>query len=105
MTAMRFGTRSRIARVVIYRNVRRNFPIGKPVPPFCKSFRRNRIAQNAEAFDFNFTDIAILHEERWLASQANACGCAHDENIASFRSAEHTSELQSQMRSSYALFC
>src|SRR3546814_16824515 len=78
MTAMRFGTRSRIARVVIYRNVRRNFPIGKPVPPFCKSFRRNRIAQNAEAFDFNFTDIAILHEERWLASQANACGCAHD---------------------------
>src|SRR3546814_5229131 len=98
---MRFGTRSRIARVVIYRHVRRNFPIGKPVPPFCKSFRRNRIAQNAEAFDFNFTDIAILHEERWLASQDNACGCDHDEH----RSEEHTSALQSLMRISYAVFC
>src|SRR3546814_8754576 len=39
------------------------------------------------------------------ASAATGCGLDGSEELANSRSEEHTSELQSQMRISYAVFC
>src|SRR3546814_10102704 len=48
-----------------------------------------------------------LSSESWVAQCAGQrrCGLCRDSGLPSIRSEEHTSELQSLMRISYAVFC
>src|SRR3546814_3373482 len=49
--------------------------------------------------------IALLLHDDTLDRTSNATGNAADKSWAELRSEEHTSELQSLMRISYAVFC
>src|SRR3546814_8017377 len=82
--------------------------------PYTTLFRSDRLLGNAGSFHHAFRQVGLDHfpgiwEEEGVA--AEAAFVAVDAKIAaqavvsSARSEEHTSELQSLMRTSYAVFC
>src|SRR3546814_10810563 len=64
------------------------------------------LAQRGEIGESFATDFAILQDDRILADPIEPSGFLfHISRCGSTRSEEHTSELQSLMRISYAVFC
>src|SRR3546814_3453110 len=66
---------------------------------------RNGFEQQVEAGDMSFgSQVAEQsHDRLWVAARDFRESGAHD--VEKIRSEEHTSELQSLMRTSYAVFC
>src|SRR3546814_5983701 len=74
-----------------------------------KGYLKNPAA-TAEAFRggwFHTGDLAVCHPDGYIEvkDRSKDVIISGGENISSLRSEEHTSELQSLMRISYAVFC
>src|SRR3546814_1234141 len=81
-------------------------PIGRQLmfrssPRFCRKSRSRRRSPPNQYRGKSLSNLALF-----LSTVGSACGNSedyHDEDF--YRSEEHTSELQSLMRISYAVFC
>src|SRR3546814_6499196 len=73
--------------------------VGGPFfPVLVRSFTHNFLQVGGQGFECAFTDAYALHH-RYRLQQGEVFGVLRE------RSEEHTSELQSLMRISYAVFC
>src|SRR3546814_8222930 len=67
--------------------------------------RRRRHAWTRSLLDFNTAQHSAVRSPRPIADRKNCSDCISGSHVVTRRSEEHTSELQSLMRISYAVFC
>src|SRR3546814_6217943 len=78
--------------------------------PYTTLFRSSGDADRPDVHAVDVDGARFAHRRGQRAGRARRClygpsGADHRPGVADFRSEEHTSELQSLMRISYAVFC